>query len=358
MLALLPTASRSSSPDLPCTLDRATGTTVDHKPFLSGAYGTRWNLATDRLAFMQPIASGYYRIYTMRPDGSDRVPLTDGRPGLPGGHHGMVYWHPSGRYLLFTAQKPDWKGARMFGSPDFGALPGFGVHDDMWLIAADGSRSWQLTNEPNAKQQGVLLPVFSPDGKRIAWGSRQPDKKYLLKLADFVELPQPHLENIVSLRPGDGTYFEPGSFTSDGKSLIYTTDQGTHNFWSSQIYRLDLASGTSTRLTAGKDYNEHPVVVGTPSGDWVVYMSTKGVNRRPFRLMLGTDWYAMRPDGSGAKRLTTMNLNRKDNPEDQGAAQVATTVAISPSGTFMLGDVQDSLVKQTGLIRVVSFTCK
>jgi hypothetical protein len=54
--------------------------------------------------------------------------------------------------------------------------------------------------------------------------------------------------------------------------------------------------------------------------------------------------------------MTTMNINRKDNPENAGVMQVAGTVAISPSGDFMLGDVQDDLVKQTGLVRVVHFT--
>jgi hypothetical protein len=52
-----------------------------------------------------------------------------------------------------------------------------------------------------------------------------------------------------------------------------------------------------------------------------------------------------------------MNLRLKDNPQDSGSMQVAGTVAASPTGTFMLGDVQDSLVKQTGLVRVVHFTC-
>jgi hypothetical protein len=72
---------------------------------------------------------------------------------------------------------------------------------------------------------------------------------------------------------------------------------------------------------------------------------------------LGTDWYAAKLDGSGVKRLTTMNVNRENNPENAGIMQVAVTVAPSPSGTFMLGDVQDSLVKQTGMVRVVHFVC-
>jgi hypothetical protein len=36
---------------------------------------------------------------------------------------------------------------------------------------------------------------------------------------------------------------------------------------------------------------------------------------------------------------------------------VAGTVAVSPAGDFMLGDVQDRLVRQTGLVKLVRFGC-
>ena len=354
---LILAASNGTWAESACTLDRATGTTVERRPFIEHAFGTRWNFATNRIALMGADASGYYRVFTVSPDGGDRRDLTAGLAGLPQKHHGMPYWHPSGRYLLFTAQKEDWKGPALFGSPDYEALPGFGRHDDLWLISADGSRLWQLTHEANTRDEGVLLPVFSPDGTHVAWAARQPGGKYLLIVAEFLERPEPHLEHLITYRPGNGSYYEPGSFTADGRSLLYTSDQDTHSFWQSQIYRLDLPEGSSQRLTVGKDYNEHPVVVATPSGDWVVYMSTHDVNRYPGHWFLGTDWHAMRPDGTGSKRLTTMNINRADNAENMGQMQVATTVAISPGGDFMLGDVQDNLVRQTGLVRTVRFTC-
>jgi Tol biopolymer transport system component len=340
----------------PCTLDRAVGTTIDAAPFRTNMYGTRWNLATNRLAVMTPDARGYYKVFAMRPDGSGLTPMGGGAPDK---HQGMPYWHPSGRYLLFTAQKPQWHSPGLFGAPDYEALPGFGLHDDIWLTSADAGRTWQLTNEPNARQQGVLMPIFSPDGRHVAWASRQvPAKTYAIMVADFVETPEPHLENPRSYKPGGSVYYETGSFSSDSRSLTYTSDQDTKSFWASQIYRLDLADGSSHRLTTDRAYNEHPTVVNTPTGDWVVYMSDKDVDRYPGRIMPGTDWWAMRLDGSGARRLTSMNVNRPGNPENAGFMQVATTVAIGPSGDMMLGDVQDSLVRQTGLIRVIHLVCR
>jgi len=67
---------------------------------------------------------------------------------------------------------------------------------------------------------------------------------------------------------------------------------------------------------------------------WVVFMSTQGERRRSLQLRLGTDWWAMRADGSGLKRLTTMNLGRAGNPEDFGRTLVAGKVTPSPAGTF------------------------
>jgi Tol biopolymer transport system component len=346
----------SASAEPACTLDRAVGTTIDAAPFRTNMYGTRWNLATNRLAVMTPDARGYYKVFAMRPDGGGLAPMGGSAPNK---HQGSVYWHPSGRYLMFTAEKPEWHSAKLFGIPDFEALPGFGLHDDIWLISADGSRTWQLTDEANAREQGVLMPVFSPDGRHVAWASRQvPTRTYAIVVADFVETPEPHLEKLRSFKPGGSVYYETGSFSSDSRSLTYTSDQDTKSFWASQIYRLDLADGSSHRLTTDHAYNEHPTVVNTPAGDWVVYMSDKGVDRFSGHIMPGTDWWAMRLDGSGVKRLTTMNVNRPGNPENAGFMQVATTVAIGPAGDMMLGDVQDSLVKQTGLIRVVHLLCR
>jgi hypothetical protein len=357
ILCIISACNLSAMAESACTLDRATGTTIESKPFLTNGYGTRWNFATNRLAFMQQGPDKYYRVYTMNPDGSGRLSLTDGFPGLSAKHHGAPYWHPSGRYLIFIAQKQEWSGSALFGNPDYEALPGFGRHDDMWLITAEGDQAWQLTHEANTVDEGILLPVFSPDGSRIAWAERLPGGKYAIKIAEFIETPVPHLQNARTYQPGGPSYYEPGSFSSDGKSLIYTSDQDTHSFWQSQIYRLDLESGKGTRLTTKSDYNEHPSVINTPDGDRIVYMSTRGVDRYPWELFLGTDWYAMKLDGSGTKRLTYMNINRKSNPQNAGHMQVAGTVAVSPSGDFMLGDVQDSLTKQTGYSRVVHFTC-
>ena len=81
------------------------------------------------IAYMQPDTGGYYRVFTMRPDGTERQRLEL----QTGAHHeGGPYWHPSGEFLLVLVQKSEWHGLRLFGAPDYEALPGFGRHDDLW----------------------------------------------------------------------------------------------------------------------------------------------------------------------------------------------------------------------------------
>lgn len=355
--ALLVLGSASALAAAPCTLERATGTTIAPAPFIRSGYGAQWNAATNRIAFMRPDTEGYYRLFLIRPDGGALMALTESRGDLPSGHQGTPYWFPSGRYLLFTAQKRAWHGGRAFGIPAYGALPGWGVHDDLWVMAVASGQAWQLTDAANSRNEGVLIPIAAPNGRLVAWSARQPDRKYKIMVADFLATPSPHLSHIRSYAPGGPAYYETGSFSSDSRSIFYTSDQDTHSFWQSQIYRLDLATGHGTRLTQGHTYNEHPAVVPTSAGDWVVFMSTQGEHRRPLQLRLGTDWWAMRSDGGGLKRLTTMNLARPDNREDTGRTLVAGKVTPSPSGDVLLGDVQDSLVHQTGFVQRIQLTC-
>ena len=345
------------APAQECTVDRATGTTIDRQPFLNDAAGPQWNAATNRIAFFRKSAEGYYRVYIAGTDGNGARDLTADLRNMPTKHQGAPYWHPSGRYLLLVAEKQSWHGATMFGNLDYGALPGFGTHDDLWLVAADGSRAWQLTDEPDGKYEGILVPVFSADGKRVAWSQRQTGGKYTIKVADFLESPDPHLANVRTYAPGGPAYYEPGSFSTDGKYLLYASDQDTKSFWHSQIYRLNLATGAGTRLTQGIQYNEHPVAVATPTGDWVIYMSTLGVIRRPLHAMLGTEWYAMRLDGSGNKRLTWMNAVLPSNRERSPEPLVAVKATPSPAGNSFLGDVEDSITRQSGFVRIVHLTC-
>jgi len=97
--------------------------------------------------------------------------------------------------------------------------------------------------------------------------------------------------------------------------VVFTSDFETHNFWQSQIYRLDLGSGAFIRLTRGDGYNEHPRY--TPDGQ-MLWMTNAD---NPAH---GTDWWTMNPDGSNPQRLSDFNSDAE--ARGFGSKQVYATV--------------------------------
>jgi Tol biopolymer transport system component len=81
--------------------------------------------------------------------------LTTLNNGLPHRHAGSPTWHPTGRYIAFATEKKVHQGGSIEAIPDFGG------RSDIWVMLADGSKAWQLTQTEDSKSNGVLLPKFS-----------------------------------------------------------------------------------------------------------------------------------------------------------------------------------------------------
>lgn len=114
----------------------------------------------------------YLQIHAIRPDGTGDVALTD-----TNGVNWAPYWHPTKPYII-------WTGA---DHSDPMARPNY----DLWLLKyrvddkgllAEGEPI-RITDHASAD----VLPVFSPDGKRLMWTSSRGEKgTSQLWIADFV----------------------------------------------------------------------------------------------------------------------------------------------------------------------------
>jgi TolB protein len=85
------------------------------------------------------------------------------------------YWHPTQPYII-------WSGA---DHSDPKARPNY----DLWLLKYEVGggafrklKEWRITDNPG----GDVLPVFSPDGKKLLWTStRATPREGQLFIADF-----------------------------------------------------------------------------------------------------------------------------------------------------------------------------
>jgi Tol biopolymer transport system component len=110
------------------------------------------------------------QIYVIGIDGKNEVKLTD-----TNGVNWAPYWHPTEPYII-------WTGA---DHSDPTARPNY----DLWLMRYEtkngkvaGGPVERITDHPSAD----VLPVFSPDGKRLMWTSnRTADHSSQLWIADF-----------------------------------------------------------------------------------------------------------------------------------------------------------------------------
>lgn len=99
-------------------------------------------------------------VYTMRLDGSDRRRLTDFRS-----MSWAPYFHPSSEYVIFTSNKYGFSNFELF------IVDAAGAKEPVRVTTTDGFDG---------------LPVFSPDGKRLAWAtSRTPQKKAQIFIAEW-----------------------------------------------------------------------------------------------------------------------------------------------------------------------------
>jgi Tol biopolymer transport system component len=112
----------------------------------------------------------YLQIYVIGADGKNEQALTDNE-----GVNWGPYWHPAQPYII-------WSGA---DHTDPSARPNY----DLWLKRFEVKDGKFETSEPirvTDSASADVLPVFSPDGKRLMWTStRTSDRESQLFIGDF-----------------------------------------------------------------------------------------------------------------------------------------------------------------------------
>jgi Tol biopolymer transport system component len=267
-----------------------------HEPTISQAPG--WSPDGRRVVYHE-VVDGTQQVVTANLDGTGKVCVTCGKPGLNGrlGPNMVAQYRPQGDVILFHS----WRDKQFFtiGSPGFG-----GVGAEVYVVNADGSGPVTrltgvgedsehnfATGEPDTTGEGEdnYHAYFSPDGSRLVWthldcnfvtqdGRCQMEINY----ADYVDPPDdpvnpgdpataPHLENIRQARPENGHYYETQLWAPDGSGFLYT--ESVENSLNLELFFYDIRDGSITRLTDNPAWDEQATF--TPDMKKVIFMSTR-----------------------------------------------------------------------------------
>lgn len=194
------------------------------------AHGGRvdWCASTNLIAFDRMTGTNTSEVYVIRPDGSGERCVTCNIPHLPKGIRGQPAWHPSGEFMVIQVQGKFYKGSRF-------EFVSWGVHNDLWLIAADGNWAQRLVE---AEYLGASLhPHFSDTGDRLFWTVRKSTGK---KIRQRFLHKTPGKEN-----PWDGWYLVIANFKRDSSEKAKLTDhvdlyRGEGGFFESHALRGDV----------------------------------------------------------------------------------------------------------------------
>jgi Tol biopolymer transport system component len=337
--------------------------------------GHDWSPAGDLIALALPHSSGFTQLYTMKPDGSDLRCLScsqvAGGPSV-GVHKGVVHWHSSGRYLFLQVEMEDHPG-------DSGlSYPGRGRYNDIWATTPDGSRWWRLTNYSSNRETGVLFPIPSPDGKKLAWAERytgprnpyqtlatllrgRPTKEvwgiWRLNIADllFDAAGNPRLANTRHIGVGDSVFYETQGWSPRSDAIYFAADIARSNPYLLDIFRMDLNTrGVVAVTNDARNWEEHIGV--SPGGRKVTIMSSKccSVWNPDDLRTLRAELYLADSDGSNEIQLT--RFNTPGTPDYAEGGSVVTRSVWSPDGRQVLfGRGIISAFEDTGELWLLTF---
>jgi Tol biopolymer transport system component len=221
-------------------------------------------LGTDGLSFSPdgtqivfPLQTdGHSQLYTANADGTNQTCITCGQ----GGNNDGVRWRPgAGDAMIFISDRDH---------PYATGNAGGGFGQELYAMKPDGSQPVRLTTS-HAWATNYHVN-WSPDGMHVVWGSTE-SYAWDVMVADFVSdasgMRLTNQRRVVR----ETAWWETHGFTPDSSTIITTSSRA--GFLSTDLYAVDLATGTKRRLTNNDAWDEHGHL--SPDAHEIAWMSAR-----------------------------------------------------------------------------------
>jgi Tol biopolymer transport system component len=228
-------------------------------------------------------------------------------PPEPDRSQGYV-WPIYSSYDVFTKKLPDGEVVRLTTdpgydaeatvSPDGSRIVFTSMRDgdlDIYTMAPDGSDVVRLTSTPGYDGG----PFFSPDGTKICYRARHPQGEELAEyqrlLKDGLVRPS-RMDLFVMNSDGSGVFritdnnaanFAP-FFTPDGKSLLFSSNQGAGGGREFDIYKINIDGTGQEQVTTSPGFDGFPMI--SPDGSRILFCSNRHNSNEGETNVFVADW--------------------------------------------------------------------
>ncbi|QDU19091.1 S41 family peptidase [Urbifossiella limnaea] len=176
-------------------------------------------------------------------------------------------------------------------SPD-GKTVAFSYLGDIWTVPSVGGVARPVTMH----EAHDLNPVFSPDGKYLAFSSN--------RHGSYDVFVSPAVGGRPRRLTFDSGHDTVTGWTPDGKGVVFTSTRGTAYPFQAECYVVPFDGGAERKLTLFEGKEAHL----SPAGDRVAFVRGPGLwYRRGYRGSSNDELWVAGADGSGPRRFTTFD---------------------------------------------------
>jgi TolB protein len=259
---------------------------ITHPPARTIDSQPDWSPDSDRIAFDREFSDKPMEIYTVTPHGSAERQVDPGcPPKVPADkicEETDPKWSPDGKTLAFSWPHGSLRSVR--GEPTI-EVRGIAV------MAEDGSGAKLITQTKRPTHAEDAAPIWSPDGRKIAFIRLNITAKPLDVAALFVANADGSGEKRIT--PWEMNADDP-AWSPDGELISFRSEPSGKDFVG-EIHTVHPDGSDITQLTHAKGKQVFASSF-SPDSAWIVFAMT-GVEEQP-------DLYVMRRDGSDVTPLT------------------------------------------------------